>query len=113
HIRYLAPLSFLLQPLTQLHHHSLHDALPISASKPLIPGRRTSITDTSGRCSRASAVTSSPRSHSATTVMSGARVRTLARAWRRRSEEHTSELQSRFDLVCRLLLEKTTQSLEP
>src|SRR5699024_12794919 len=27
--------------------------------------------------------------------------------WRRpRSEEHTSELQSRFDLVCRLLLEK-------
>src|SRR5207249_9541481 len=32
----------------------------------------------------------------------------------RRSEEHTSELQSRFDLVCRLLLEKkkkTTQSI--
>src|SRR5437868_15237500 len=26
--------------------------------------------------------------------------------FRRRSEEHTSELQSRFDLVCRLLLEK-------
>src|SRR5699024_11485368 len=26
---------------------------------------------------------------------------------RPRSEEHTSELQSRFDLVCRLLLEKT------
>src|SRR5207249_9154112 len=32
------------------------------------------------------------------------------RAWRRRSEEHTSELQSRFDLVCRLLLEKKKQS---
>src|SRR5437868_7841354 len=28
------------------------------------------------------------------------------RSRRRRSEEHTSELQSRFDLVCRLLLEK-------
>src|SRR5699024_12139771 len=28
------------------------------------------------------------------------------RAFRIRSEEHTSELQSRFDLVCRLLLEK-------
>src|SRR5438067_2733680 len=28
------------------------------------------------------------------------------RALERRSEEHTSELQSRFDLVCRLLLEK-------
>src|SRR5699024_12588794 len=27
---------------------------------------------------------------------------------RPRSEEHTSELQSRFDLVCRLLLEKKT-----
>src|SRR5438067_5629035 len=27
-------------------------------------------------------------------------------AQRERSEEHTSELQSRFDLVCRLLLEK-------
>src|SRR5437868_12153300 len=26
--------------------------------------------------------------------------------WQNRSEEHTSELQSRFDLVCRLLLEK-------
>src|SRR5699024_12066099 len=26
-----------------------------------------------------------------------------------RSEEHTSELQSRFDLVCRLLLEKKNQ----
>src|SRR5699024_11764253 len=29
-----------------------------------------------------------------------------ARQARNRSEEHTSELQSRFDLVCRLLLEK-------
>src|SRR5699024_11556388 len=27
----------------------------------------------------------------------------------RRSEEHTSELQSRFDLVCRLLLDKINQ----
>src|SRR5699024_12118926 len=26
--------------------------------------------------------------------------------WNDRSEEHTSELQSRFDIVCRLLLEK-------
>src|SRR5699024_11450505 len=29
-----------------------------------------------------------------------------AHNWTGRSEEHTSELQSRFDLVCRLLLEK-------
>src|SRR5438876_8560297 len=34
-----------------------------------------------------------------------ARGRTLARLWRR-SEEHTSELQSPVHLVCRLLLEK-------
>src|SRR5438067_10694175 len=29
-----------------------------------------------------------------------------------RSEEHTSELQSRFDLVCRLLLEKKKRRVE-
>src|SRR5438067_6860906 len=38
-----------------------------------------------------------------------------ARTRRPRSEEHTSELQSRFDLVCRLLLEKkkSTRTLQP
>src|SRR5207249_5755320 len=30
-----------------------------------------------------------------------------------RSEEHTSELQSRFDLVCRLLLEKKNMPTNP
>src|SRR5699024_11368057 len=30
-----------------------------------------------------------------------------------RSEEHTSELQSRFDLVCRLLLEKKKKRIRP
>src|SRR5699024_11604014 len=30
---------------------------------------------------------------------------------RARSEEHTSELQSRFDLVCRLLLEKKKKNI--
>src|SRR5699024_12051329 len=33
-------------------------------------------------------------------------VRALPHLFQIRSEEHTSELQSRFDLVCRLLLEK-------
>src|SRR5437868_10199904 len=32
---------------------------------------------------------------------------------RLRSEEHTSELQSRFDLVCRLLLEKKKTTTNP
>src|SRR2546422_3232189 len=31
---------------------------------------------------------------------------TFAAHWRERSEEHTSELQSRLHIVCRLLLEK-------
>src|SRR3712207_7214230 len=35
---------------------------------------------------------------------------TLAEIQRRRSEEHTSELQSRQYFVCRLLLEKKTNS---
>src|SRR5437868_8093033 len=33
--------------------------------------------------------------------------------FRTRSEEHTSELQSRFDLVCRLLLEKKKRRRTP
>src|SRR5699024_11566115 len=37
---------------------------------------------------------------------SAARSRVASRSACSRSEEHTSELQSRFDLVCRLLLEK-------
>src|SRR5438067_9238629 len=35
----------------------------------------------------------------------------FVRALNVRSEEHTSELQSRFDLVCRLLLEKKKNKL--
>src|SRR3712207_7457991 len=48
-----------------------------------------------------------------------ARLRTVGRpprraaAVHRRSEEHTSELQSRQYLVCRLLLEKTTARTMP
>src|SRR5438105_9761699 len=50
----------------------------------------------------------------ATVSVVGASFPTLTRTWSRsmwensppRSEEHTSELQSRVDLVCRLLLEK-------
>src|SRR2546427_13163968 len=37
---------------------------------------------------------------------SGSRTRTRARRGTARSEEHTSELQSQSNLVCRLLLEK-------
>src|SRR3712207_8026607 len=43
---------------------------------------------------------------SATLVMSAARAKALGITPQLRSEEHTSELQSRQYLVCRLLLEK-------
>src|SRR5699024_12472481 len=78
---------------------SLHDALPIWEPESeevmkKIATNRIAITERtapSGSCSRAL-----NRASSATTPPSGTS----------RSEEHTSELQSRFDLVCRLLLEK-------
>src|SRR5690349_21930724 len=71
---------------------SLHDALPISLGSPT---SRISRVITPGS-------TSGP---SPSTPGSSSRA---ARRWRSglRSEEHTSELQSRRDLVCRLLLEK-------
>src|SRR5438445_6727690 len=68
---------------------SLHDALPISTDH----GRHYATTNGDGR---------EPSDRSAAAVHSGDRERS-------RSEEHTSELQSRQYLVCRLLLEKKTQ----
>src|SRR5438105_9771928 len=50
-----------------------------------------------------------PSPHSFLTVLDG---RTSSQR-RTRSEEHTSELQSRVDLVCRLLLEKKKDHLHP
>src|SRR5438046_7428828 len=70
---------------TEIYTLSLHDALPISS------------TTACGAPSRWAASASRCR-------------RTPASDWRRsrnsRSEEHTSELQSLTNLVCRLLLEK-------
>src|SRR5699024_12362220 len=65
--------------------------------------------------SRGSLCSFVPRRRGRPVVLSAAAVRradprrpcaTFRRHRRPRSEEHTSELQSRFDLVCRLLLEK-------
>src|SRR5206468_10219765 len=69
---------------SEIYTLSLHDALPI-LSRGLI---------------RQSSCTKAPYS-----AKRWARVRGR-RGWKSRSEEHTSELQSRSDLVCRLLLEK-------
>src|SRR5437870_11258334 len=70
---------FTAPPATEFYPLSLHDALPIS--------RGSSGTPRDAR--------SSPRSRSDS-----------ARSRSARSEEHTSELQSRGHLLCRLLLEK-------
>src|SRR5260370_24846526 len=66
---------------TEIYTLSLHDALPIS-----IPGQlRLSLAPGSSKCTDASSCANAPSL---------------------RSEEHTSELQSHLNLVCRLLLEK-------
>src|SRR5260221_5207615 len=75
---------------TEIYTLSLHDALPISWTL----GRRER-SDSSGGVS---VPTSLWRSRS--------RARARRRRHGDRSEEHTSELQSHSDLVCRLLLEK-------
>src|SRR2546430_13546790 len=73
---------------TEIYTLSLHDALPISSSaKKATPCAVTSFTN------RAPA----PRSPAISSPNTDQRCR---------SEEHTSELQSQSNLVCRLLLEK-------
>src|SRR5438034_5192849 len=79
--------SFFNSPATtEIYTLSLHDALPISSMAPLGPYTPALQTSTSSRPKRWS-------------------MREMSRATSR-SEEHTSELQSHSDLVCRLLLEK-------
>src|SRR5205085_10051334 len=75
----------------QTHPLSLHDALPISPVKSSSPASRPT-----ARRREASAL--SWLAHSASTAASAAPPA--------RSEEHTSELQSQSNLVCRLLLGK-------
>src|SRR3712207_9177412 len=77
---------------TEIYTLSLHDALPIW------PPTRSGWASTRPTCAR-SATSPCPGRSRRTTRKPGARAAT-------RSEEHTSELQSRQYLVCRLLLEK-------
>src|SRR5207249_7901475 len=87
-------------PTPQIYTLSLHDALPISGRGSA--ARRSSSSRGSPRRGRR-AGSRPPRR----TCRGVPRRRRLPRpAAGTRSEEHTSELQSRFDLVCRLLLEK-------
>src|SRR5438034_11669914 len=72
---------------TEIYTLSLHDALPISRT-------------TAARSASRSVAVPTPSAHGslASTLVASPRAA--------RSEEHTSELQSHSDLVCRLLLEK-------
>src|SRR5690606_39953154 len=83
---------------------SLHDALPISLIRALaastLPVRATVIRAVSPSSLVVSAL--APAFSSARSISASPRI---AASWMR-SEEHTSELQSRENLVCRLLLEK-------
>src|SRR5207249_11544811 len=85
---------------TEIYTLSLHDALPISRGT---SGRRGSaIPNAARRSPRSGAASSRTAWGSRSSSSSAASTPTRFD----RSEEHTSELQSRFDLVCRLLLEK-------
>src|SRR5207249_5765409 len=76
---------------TEIYTLSLHDALPISD---LIKGDVGCVPDAAFRRPARNRVLHTEAGEN------------LQAAIVHRSEEHTSELQSRFDLVCRLLLEK-------
>src|SRR5207247_5627798 len=87
-----------------VHHPALHS----------FPTRRSSDLSARRRAAGSSATRTRvapgpwPRAAGSSTV---ARVRPIGSAGRwTRSEEHTSELQSRVDLVCRLLLEKKNEN---
>src|SRR5207253_8789312 len=89
---------------------SLHDALPISSPFFCIwsilcsSSRRTLRIAT--RASSAFCLTSFTYSRRRSSVRGGMGTRMTCPSLAGRSEEHTSELQSRGHLVCRLLLEK-------
>src|SRR3712207_7160479 len=84
---------------TEIYTLSLHDALPISTGPPR--ARAHSV------CSRLAAQPPQARDLRGLPALRPAlRSRARYSIGRPRSEEHTSELQSRQYLVCRLLLEK-------
>src|SRR5690349_23237469 len=93
---------------TEIYTLSLHDALPIFGTRAESADQRSHMPSHS--LARRS---SWPRSASSKSVpYRRHRDRVGGFCMVRRSEEHTSELQSRRDLVCRLLLEKKKKKKE-
>src|SRR5690606_41669538 len=86
-------------PPPQIYSLSLHDALPISAGLQPAP---TAVVHPVDHVSLLGAVEAAEK-NLIVPVLIGPEEKIRAAA---RSEEHTSELQSRENLVCRLLLEK-------
>src|SRR5438034_7543675 len=87
---------------TQIYTLSLHDALPIfQVEQHRLQGPRTQMIRGDPhvhlRCTSA---------HARAQIACGVRPSSAVTCAAGRSEEHTSELQSHSDLVCRLLLEK-------
>src|SRR5688572_33419958 len=92
----IVPLFFFFNdtPTTEIYTLSLHDALPICK----ISFKASSMRLSNSRKSGIGMVNTFLRDSSG--------VAALKMLWPNRSEEHTSELQSQSNLVCRLLLEK-------
>src|SRR5688500_19143092 len=89
---------------TRLHIISLHDALPILRAARNMPAMTSSLT--AFAFAPGALKTGIPRLESRATGMLFVPAPARATAFTLRSEEHTSELQSPCNLVCRLLLEK-------
>src|SRR5207248_10846861 len=93
---------------TELYTRSLHDALPIWAARTSLRSVNESTTSsrtTIARSRTADAGAVRKRSLTRRMVRASSPPRS-SQGSKSRSEEHTSELQSPYDLVCRLLLEK-------
>src|SRR5438034_3786001 len=89
---------------TQIYNLSLHDALPISDKRR--HDRHGAASARGGAAPAPSHRAVARQRHSGCCGQLALRPENLRQCRPLRSEEHTSELQSHSDLVCRLLLEK-------
>src|SRR5690606_42014046 len=99
---------FMATRTTVIHTLSLHDALPISPYLKDAEGRDTSEAAyylSTNRNKRSITIDIATPEGAETVRKMAAKCDILVENFKR-SEEHTSELQSRENLVCRLLLEK-------
>src|SRR5690242_17113868 len=106
---YVLSFFFTDTPPTQIYTLSLHDALPIF---PPIPRRRDGSCRSGPRACQWGCIRGSgPRLDLSMRAPEGCLPLSSPTGKRVRSEEHTSELQSHVNLVCRLLLEKKNTHL--